>query len=205
MDAEEIAVRVHEIINTLNSDDNVHGIMIQLPFSTHISSQTKNALIHSIASSKDVDGMTNNSSFPTPVVHAIVDALAEAGKVINPLKNRSLKIVGAEGFVGKRLLHTLQKKDWEDIEGLDIETKNLTGKTREADVLISVTGVPEIITADMVKEGSVLIDVGAPRGDISKDAYAKASFVSPVPGGVGPVTISSLLENLINASSVVLG
>jgi methylenetetrahydrofolate dehydrogenase (NADP+) / methenyltetrahydrofolate cyclohydrolase len=80
------------------------------------------------------------------------------------------------------------------------KTKNLKLKIKNSDVVISVTGVADLITAEMVKDGAILIDVGAPKGDIAKEAYSKASFVSPVPGGVGPVTIASLMENLINAA-----
>ena len=85
-----------------------------------------------------------------------------------------------------------------EVEGVDSKTKDLKDKILNADVLISVTGSTGLIKGDMIKKGAVVIDVGAPKGDVIKDeVIGKASFLSPVPGGIGPVTVVSLLENLI--------
>ena len=80
------------------------------------------------------------------------------------------------------------------------KTANLQGETLQADILVSVTGIPNIIKGNMVKTGAVVIDVGSPKGDVdAAEVFKKASFITPVPGGVGPVTITCLLENLISA------
>ena len=87
-----------------------------------------------------------------------------------------------------------------EVEGVDVATKNIKLKTKNADIIISVTGSPGLIEPDMIKDGAAVIDVGSPEGDIDKEVYKKAAFVSPVPGGIGPVTISMLLENLVEAA-----
>jgi len=87
------------------------------------------------------------------------------------------------------------------VEGLDREIENLNTKTRQADILISVTGSPGIIGKEEIKDGAVIIDVGSPKGDVKADEIIdKAAFISPVPGGIGPITISALLENLVEAA-----
>lgn len=187
-------------IKKWNSDPSVDGIMIQLPLPENLRHKTKD-LIDSIIQTKDVDGMREDSPFIAPVVNAVMIALDEAEKnVRQPLKARPLKemktlVVGSSGFVGQKIVRHLSDKNY-IVVGVD-EGDYLDPCTLSADVIISVTGVENLIKPDMVKEGVILIDVGSPRGDIDKKAYDKASFVSPVPGGIGPVTIACLLQNLI--------
>jgi len=89
-----------------------------------------------------------------------------------------------------------------ELMGYDIDTKNLSGKLLKADIIVSATGVPDLIRGSMIQEGAVVIDVGSPKGDVQfNEVSKKASFITPVPGGVGPVTIVSLLENLIKSAS----
>ena len=108
-------------------------------------------------------------------------------------------VVGAKGFEGVKIIRVLQEMGYE-VEGVDVATKNIKLKTKNADIIISVTGSPGLIEPDMIKDGAAVIDVGFPEGDIDKEVYKKAAFVSPVPGGIGPVTISMLLENLVEAA-----
>jgi methylenetetrahydrofolate dehydrogenase (NADP+)/methenyltetrahydrofolate cyclohydrolase len=109
-------------------------------------------------------------------------------------------VVGEKGFLGGKIIRALKEMDYE-VFGLDIETKDLAKETNNADIIISVTGQKRLITGKMIKDKAVVIDVGAPNGDVVFDeAVKKASFITPVPGGIGPVTISCLLENLVEAA-----
>ena len=108
-------------------------------------------------------------------------------------------VLGATGMVGKPLVEELKAEKYEVIE-CDSKTHNLKDETVKGDILVSVTGVPGIIKADMVKPDAIVIDVGSPKGDVDFPEVEKvASFITPVPGGVGPVTITCLLENLVSA------
>ncbi len=148
---------------------------------------------------------------PLKTVSLKVCVVGATGMVGGPL-TKELRTLNNELRLGALQIRHSDKRDIADghsgrVQNLQFEvleadshTEYLSELTKSADVLISCAGVPEIIKKDMVKEGAVLIDVGAPVGDISKDAYEKAFFVSPVPGGVGPVTIVKLIENLIFSS-----
>ena len=190
-------------IEKYNSDSKVHGVMIQLPLPANLKANTK-SLINAIDVKKDVDGLRENSQFLTPVVKAVLAALIEATYVLSSPTDRlkfGLKtlVVGAKGFEGVKIIRVLQEMGYE-VEGVDVAIKNIKLKTKNADIIISVTGSPGLIEPDMIKDGAAVIDVGSPEGDIDKDVYKKAAFVSPVPGGIGPVTISMLLENLVEAA-----
>jgi len=190
-------------IEKYNSDSKVHGVMIQLPLPANLKANTK-SLINAIDVKKDVDGLRENSQFLTPVVKAVLAALIEATYVLSSPTDRlkfGLKtlVVGAKGFEGVKIIRVLQEMGYE-VEGVDVAIKNIKLKTKNADIVISVTGSPGLIEPDMIKDGAAVIDVGSPEGDIDKDVYKKAAFVSPVPGGIGPVTISMLLENLVEAA-----
>ena len=190
-------------IEKYNSDSKVHGVMIQLPLPANLKANTK-SLINAIDVKKDVDGLRENSQFLTPVVKAVLAALIEATYVLSSPTDRlkfGLKtlVVGAKGFEGVKIIRVLQEMGYE-VEGVDVAIKNIKLKTKNADIIISVTGSPGLIEPDMIKDGAAVIDVGFPEGDIDKEVYKKAAFVSPVPGGIGPVTISMLLENLVEAA-----
>ena len=181
-----------EAIERANKDPNNHGIMIQLPLPQKMRNQTK-ALTQKISPQKDVDGLREDSSYTSATVRAILDILKES-----KLKPHELiVIVGSQGEVGSRLIKKLQSSNFE-VMGVDQETQNLGEVTKKADILVSATGVRELIKANMVKNGVKVIDVGSPKGDVDFEGVSKiVSFITPVPGGVGPVTIVSLLENLI--------
>ena len=187
-----------DIIDQLNKEKSVHGVMVQLPLPESFSRNKRDEIIDSINPGKDVDGMRNGSLFMAPAVKAVMTAVKEALNFITgPPK---VVVIGAKGFIGKKIITVIKEMDYEVI-GLDIETKDLTKKTKNADLIISVTGQKRLITGKMIKTQAVVIDVGAPNGDVAFDeAVKKASFITPVPGGIGPVTISYLLENLIEAT-----
>jgi len=189
------------LIDTLNTDKTVQGIMIQLPLPKEIS-LSKQQIIDSIAPAKDVDGLRSDSIFLHPTSKAVIQILDLAKKdPKSSFKTEPSKVVvvGATGMVGAPLVKELKMEGYKVIE-CNTNTNDLRGQSLQADIVISCAGVPNLIMDDMVKNGAIVIDVGSPRGDVDFDLVAKiASFITPVPGGVGPVTISCLLENLIGA------
>jgi methylenetetrahydrofolate dehydrogenase (NADP+)/methenyltetrahydrofolate cyclohydrolase len=195
-------VGIINLITNLNKDKSVHGIMVQLPLPDNYSKEDRDEIINSIAKGKDVDGLRDDSPYLTPTVKAVLEVVREATPS-NTLKAWPLKVVvvGAKGFEGKKICKVLKAMDY-DVEGIDRKTNDWKLVTRSADILISVTGSPGIIGKDEVKEGAVVIDVGSPKGDVkTEEVKEKVSFISPVPGGIGPVTISCLLENLVESAS----
>lgn len=185
------------LIKTLNEDETIQGIMIQMPIPGDLG-KTRDEIVDTIKPEKDVDGLRSDSHFLHPTSKAVIQVIEEARKE-TPLKSSKVVVVGSTGMVGKPLVQELKAENYEVIE-CNSETSDLKEKTLQADILISVTGVPNIISGEMVSPGTVVIDVGSPKGDIEFSGVSKdAGFISPVPGGVGPVTISCLLENLIGA------
>lgn len=192
---------INSAIDDLNSRKDIHGIMIQLPLPKRFSISDREELIERIFDNKDVDGLKEESLYLTPVAQAVMYIINEAKKVTNIVRPSSkIVVVGAGGFEGRKIVKGLKKNGYQQIIEVDKETNDFSEITREADILISVTGSPDIITADFMKDGAIVIDLGYPKGDVEKAAYQKASFVSPVPGGAGPLTISFLMENLIKAA-----
>lgn len=191
-----------EIIKTIqqyNSDNNVHGIMVQLPLPKSIINH-QSLIINSIAPEKDIDGLREDSPFVPATVKAILTIIDEATRLRRPSARRGkVCVVGAKGIVGKPLVKLLRKLSYKVTE-CDIDTMNYEQITMNSDILISATGVPNLIKGDMVKDGAIVIDVGSPKGDVDPSAALRASFITPVPGGVGPVTIVSLLDNLVSAA-----
>lgn len=191
------------LIKTLNEDDTVQGIMIQMPLPKSMKDY-RSKILDAIDSGKDVDGLKEKSEYIHPTSKAILEIIEEAKKE-KPFKSESTNVVvvGATGMVGRPLVSELKKEGFKVIE-CNTKTKDLKVETIKGDILISATGSPGLITADMIKEGAIVIDVGYPVGDIDVGSFKGKdpkviSFLSPVPGGVGPVTITCLLENLISA------
>lgn len=203
----ETSVRFDELIHEirkLNRDNSVHGIMIQLPLPSIFSKSQRDKIINAIAKKKDVDGLREDSPYLTPTVKAVLSALKEASnlslKKDDPNKYKVV-VVGYKGFEGRKIFKVFKDMGY-DVEGVDKKTEDLGLRTKSADVLISATGSRGLITKDMLKKGAVVIDVGAPHGDVKlKEVSEKVAFISPVPGGVGPMTIYYLLENLTAAAA----
>jgi methylenetetrahydrofolate dehydrogenase (NADP+) / methenyltetrahydrofolate cyclohydrolase len=198
-------VRLLKVLMVLKKDPSIHGVMIQLPLPKNFSNEEKDELIHAIDPKKDVDGMREDADFVAPVVMAVMESLEIAASTSFP-RNDNMKIivVGAMGFEGRKMVKELVSKGVM-VHGLDKENSEVLTMNQElstADIVISCTGTSGLITGDMIKEGAIVIDVGAPKGDIDFESVAKkASFITPVPGGIGPVTISCLMENVIAAAS----
>ncbi|MFX1560897.1 MAG: bifunctional 5,10-methylenetetrahydrofolate dehydrogenase/5,10-methenyltetrahydrofolate cyclohydrolase [Promethearchaeota archaeon] len=198
-----------ELINKLNADKTVHGILVQLPLPKQIDEKT---IISSIDPQKDVDGFSpvnvyrlfygeEDLSAATP--HGIVTILDRIGW--NDLSGKQAVVINRSNIVGKPLIMLLLNRN-ATVTVCHSRTKDLSSFTRQADVLISAIGRrtseedPFFITEDMVKEGSIVIDVATPHGDVDfEKVKEKALCVTPVPGGVGPMTIAMLLKNVLAA------
>lgn len=182
-------------IDVANTDRAVSGVMIQLPLPDQLR-MYQDQLIASINPEKDIDGMGDKSPFVAPVVLAVETAVNQANE--SGGIPSTMAVVGGEGFVGKKIMKYFAEKGYQpySVELND----NLHEKLHAADIIISAVGKKDLVMPNMVKEAVILIDVGAPFGDIAKETYQKAIFVSPVPGGVGPATIYYLLENLVKAT-----
>mgnify|MGYP001563391879 CR=1 FL=1 len=188
---------VELLIKTLNDDETVHGIMIQMPLPTKLEN-SKSQILNSINTDKDVDGLREDSKFLHPTSKAVMEILALA---IFETRQEVLTVcvVGASGMVGKPLVKEFKKLGYIILEA-DKDTPDLQGLTLQSDAIVSTTGKMNLITPEMVKEDAIVIDVGSPHGDFVSEVSNKASFFTPVPGGVGPVTITCLAENLTIAS-----
>lgn len=192
----------HKIIE-LNNDPRVDGIMIQIPLPKHLDVA---GLILAIDPAKDVDGLRycagEPSNFFPPVIVSILQAIKQSG--VNYKKSK-IAIIGKGFLVGSPLARMLRSEN-SDIRIADKDTPYLKTVTLDADIIISATGVAGLIKSDMIKDGVVLIDAGTTevggevRGDIDMNCYRKASFYTPVPGGIGPVTVAMLLSNLVKAA-----
>jgi len=179
-----------ETLTDANTDETIDSILIQLPILGATNDETEQILC-SINPEKDIDGLNPNSRF----IPAVVGAVERVLEIFNVDEEQSIVVVGALGRVGKRLVPRLQKLGY-IVSGLD-KGDNLE-EIKKSEVVIGSTGVEALIKEDMVREGFVGIDLGYPKGDFAKEAFDKALMVTPVPGGVGPLTVVSLFENLAN-------
>ncbi len=179
---------LREGIREANEDETVDGILVQLPVLGADKDELEQ-ILSSINPEKDVDGLNPKSRFIPAVVRA-VERLVEIFKIT---EDDRIAVVGNKGAVGVRLMERL-KVLGRSPKGFD-HGDNLK-KLKDFEVVISATGVSGVITENMVSEGFTGIDLGYPKGDFSPKAVAKATLITPVPGGVGPMTIVALYENL---------
>ncbi|MDY5556258.1 bifunctional methylenetetrahydrofolate dehydrogenase/methenyltetrahydrofolate cyclohydrolase FolD [Helicobacter sp.] len=201
-----------QTIAMLNQNPNIDGILVQLPLPKHIDTT---AVLEAIAPHKDVDGFhpfnmgrvfANLESF-VPATPMGVLTLLKHYKI--PLQGKNVVIVGASNIVGKPL-GALFLNENATITLCHIYTQDLAKHTKEADILCVAVGKPNLITKDMVKEGAIVVDIGISRlqdgrivGDVDFENVAPlCEFITPVPGGVGPMTIASLLQNTLKAAKI---
>ncbi len=208
------------MVERFNKDEKIHGILIQLPLPKHINEQK---VIEAIAPAKDVDGfhpasvgkmMIGIDTFFSCTPYGIVELLKRSN--INP-SGKHVVVVGRSNIVGKPIANMLvQKKEWANAIVTIAHTgaKDISYYTKQADILIAAIGKPKAITKEMVKPGAVVIDVGINRvedttakngyrlvGDVDFDEVKEvASAITPVPGGVGPMTIAMLMVNTLKAA-----
>lgn len=194
-------------IHRLNADSTVHGILVQLPLPKHIDTQT---IIQLVAPEKDVDGLhpfnlgrllTGDPKACKPCTPAGVMTLLQHYHV--PLSGKQAVVLGRSNIVGKPMGLLLLEQN-ATVTYCHSRTANLSDVLRQADILVAAVGVPRMVKADQVKPGAVVVDVGINRvdgklcGDVDFDSVAeKASFITPVPGGVGPMTIATLMSNTL--------
>jgi methylenetetrahydrofolate dehydrogenase (NADP+)/methenyltetrahydrofolate cyclohydrolase len=197
-------------IATFNADPRIHGILLQLPLPKHIASER---LLSAIAPEKDADGfhpvnvglLVTGHPRAVPCTPAGIMAMLEA-EGVNPW-GRHAVVVGQSNIVGKPVAHLLLQKG-ATVTICNSKTRDVGSHTRRADILVAAVGRPKLITGDMVQPGAVVIDVGINRlpdgklaGDVDfQSVLGVASHLTPVPGGVGPMTITMLLANTISAA-----
>jgi methylenetetrahydrofolate dehydrogenase (NADP+)/methenyltetrahydrofolate cyclohydrolase len=201
-------------IEALNARPQIHGILVQLPLPPHVESRR---LLESIANEKDVDGfglynvgglVSGGTVFPPCTPYGVTCLLEYSGV---PIAGQNVVVVGASTVVGKPMALMLLQKE-ATVAVCHIRTRDLAQFTILADILIVAAGKPNLITAPMVKTGAVVIDVGINRladgrlvGDVDFAAvHEKASRITPVPGGVGPMTVTMLLVNTIQSAELAL-
>jgi methylenetetrahydrofolate dehydrogenase (NADP+)/methenyltetrahydrofolate cyclohydrolase len=212
------------LIDKLNKDPKVHGILVQLPLPKHIN---ETRVLYTVDPKKDVDGfhpvnvgklMIGEPDYLPCTPHGIQQLLIRSGVKI---EGAEVVIVGRSNIVGKPIANILlQKKEGANatVTVCHTRTRDISLHTKRADILIVAAGKPKAITADMVKEGVVVIDVGVNRvgktpegkailvGDVDFDAVKeKAKAITPVPGGVGPMTITMLMLNTVKAAKLAAG
>lgn len=204
-------------IDHVNDDEDVDGFIVQLPLPVHISVER---ITEKIRSDKDVDGFTNHN-FGSIISKNPLWMPATPFGVMELLRRYNIEtegkncvIVGASRLVGAPLSMMLVEQGRATVTICHKFTKDLASWTKQADILVVAVGKPGLVTSDMVKHGAVVIDVGTTRvegpqykngyslkGDVEfKEVAAKASYITPVPGGVGPMTIASLLMNTLKAA-----
>ncbi len=207
-----------DLIAKLNADPSVHGILVQLPLPKHINEEK---ITLAIDPKKDVDGfhpvnmgnlLIGKKGFLPCTPHGVLILLERAGVQTNGAR---VAVIGRSNIVGKPMALLLSRKEYNSTVTLcHTGTKDLASITREADIIIAAAGRPNTVTADMVKDGAAVIDVGVNRipdtskksgfrlvGDVDFEAIKeKASVITPVPGGVGPMTIALLMQNTLEAA-----
>ncbi len=207
------------LIDRLNNDPSVHGILVQLPLPKHLDSKT---ILHTVSPNKDVDGfhpenlgllLEGNPNFIPCTPHGVLEILRHYDI---PVSGRHAVIVGRSNIVGKPMFALLAQKFEMGNATVTIchtGTKDLAAYTKQGDIIIAAAGSPNMITGDMIKEGADIIDVGINRvdddsekgytlvGDVNTESVMGiANSVTPVPGGVGPMTITMLLVNTVKSA-----
>lgn len=199
-----------ELVRTLNNDETVHGILCQLPLPAHIDEKT---VINEINPEKDVDAfhpvnvgkiMIGDYNFLPCTPAGCMELIHSTGISV---KGKNCTVVGRSNIVGKPMAMLLLHESG-TVTVCHSKTVDLKEECKRADILVAAVGVPKLIKGDMIKEGAVVIDVGMNRlpdgklcGDVDfEQASEKASYITPVPGGVGPMTIAMLMKNTLTAA-----
>lgn len=186
--------KVIKLISLLALNKFIHGIMIQLPLPKSLQKH-QSKIFASIPPQKDPDGLNPKSNLTPATTKAVLDIIQQSKLDI---QDSLVAVVGSKGVTGKSIIRHLKKSGYKKIIQIDKTTKNKLADLKKANLIISATGIPNIIKKENVKKGAIVIDIGSPKPDVDfKNVSKVSSFITPVPGGVGPVTIISLLENLV--------
>ncbi len=203
-------VELLDLINKLNQDDKIHGILVQLPLPKHLDDKV---IINNILPKKDVDAfhptnvgriMIGDFDFVPCTPAGIMELIHESGVEV---EGKECVVIGRSNIVGKPMSMLLLHENG-TVTTCHSRTKDLKAVTKRADILVAAVGIPKFVTGDMVKEGAVVIDVGMDRdengklcGDVDFDSVEPiAGAITPVPGGVGPMTIAMLMRNTLTAA-----
>ena len=201
---------VLNLIDTLNKDDNVNGILVQLPIPKHLD---KEEILSRISVAKDVDGFSAEQAGKMflgeeALVSCTPQGIIELLKAYNvEIEGKNAVVVGRSNIVGKPVA-TLLLQENATVTVCHSKTKNLSQFTSNADILVTAIGKAKFVTKDMIKNGAVIVDAGINRdengklcGDVDFDDVSdKCSLITPVPGGVGPMTVTMLLKNTLIAA-----
>ena len=209
---------LENLVNDLNNDSSVHGILNQFPLPNGLD---ESSVIRTISPEKDVDGLNplnagliamGQPSFISCTPYGVLQMLKRSNISTS---GKNAVVLGRSNLVGRPIATLLSSKGWDStVTVCHSRTENLAEITSQADILIAAIGIPQFVTVDMVKEGAVVIDVGINSiedpskksgkrlvGDVAfEEVKAKASLITPVPGGVGPMTIAMLMVNTVNAA-----
>lgn len=204
--------KVEDLVKKLSADPSIHGVMVQHPVPKHLNEQS---ILDAVAPEKDVDGISRYSLGSLVTGDPLFVAATPAGiielldRYNIPIEGQHAVVVGRSIILGKPVaLYLLNRHATVTI--CHTRTRDLAEMTRQADILVAAVGKPEMITGDMIKEGAIVIDAGYNKvegrdkdvGDVNfEQAAEKASWITPVPGGVGPMTIAMLLRNTLKAAS----
>lgn len=200
------------LVDKLNHDDKIDGILVQLPLPSHIDEKK---IINAIDPKKDVDAfhpvnvgkiMIGDFDFLPCTPAGVMELIAESGIEIS---GKNCVVIGRSNIVGKPQAMLLLHKNG-TVTICHSKTKNLKEIVKNADIVVAAVGVPQMVTGDMIKEGAVVIDVGMNRlenrklvGDVNfEECEKKAAAITPVPGGVGPMTIAMLMKNTVKAAEL---
>ncbi len=189
-----------KIIEKLNTDNTIHGIIVQRPLPSHIDSD---AIDNAVVSQKDVDGFNPDSKFQPPIAEAVIKILESVDK---NFRDKKIAVIGKGETGGGPIIKTFEKMGI-NFQTIDSKTENKNEITKNSDIVISAVGKPNIVNSE-IKPGVILVSVGFCKGDDGKmhgdyneDKIKNiASFYTPTPGGVGPVNVAMLLENLVKAT-----
>ncbi|MFB6110405.1 MAG: tetrahydrofolate dehydrogenase/cyclohydrolase catalytic domain-containing protein [Halodesulfurarchaeum sp.] len=215
IDPEAPAEELYDTIEDLNENPDVHGILVQLPVPDHVDEER---VLSEIDPLKDVDGfhpenvgrmVSGNARFKPCTPHGVIKMIEDAGV---DTEGKDVTVVGRSNIVGKPVANLLMQKTEYGNATVTVchsRTQDLAEKTRNADIVIAAAGVPEMIDGSMLSEGQTVIDVGTNRvdGDLVGDVEFESAkevvdAISPVPGGVGPMTITMLLYNTVKAAGL---
>ena len=224
LDADTPEEELLELVKKYNEDDNIHGILVQLPLPKHID---ESKILNEINPDKDVDGfhpvnigrmVLGEKCFLPCTPHGVLELLARSGVETS---GAEVVILGRSNIVGKPMANLmLQKRESGNatVTLCHTRTRDMVAHCRRADIIIAAAGVPKLVTADMVKDGVAVMDVGVNRigksesgkailaGDVDFDSVKeKASVITPVPGGVGPMTITMLMKNTLQSAKMAAG
>lgn len=193
-DLTEVAA-AERIIKTLNKGERINGIMIQLPFA---GGEADEKLCRLIVPAKDADGLNPTSGICPATVRAVAAIVEEGLEKTGRAGSGQLKmaVVGSRGNIGRGIMHNYVKDGRFELLGMDKGELDQT-KLQQAEVVISAAGQPDLLGPEMIKPGAIVIDVGYPGGDVQSGVRETAGFLTPVPGGVGPVTVAMLFRNLL--------